>query len=305
MNLSAVVLTFNEQDNLPRCLESLGSLRCRLYLVDSGSTDATLEIGRQYGAKIVTHPFETHTRQWQWALENLPLTTEWVLALDADQSLTPDLAAEIVALFSGTHQFSARLDALDGIYLNRRQVFRGRWIKHGGYYPKYLLKIFRRGRVLLDHYDFVDHHFYVRGATVKLQHDLVERNSKEDDIAFWITKHVRYANLLAEEEYQRNIDGYSSMIQPSWFGSPDQRTLQVKTMWSRMPMYVRPVLYFLYRYFLRLGFLDGKAGFIFHFLQALWFRLLVDIYLEDRRTLSVTESQRRSPDVSEKSPSAK
>lgn len=304
MNLSAVVLTFNEQDNLPRCLESLGSLRCRLYLVDSGSTDATLEIGRRYGAAIVTHPFETHARQWQWALENLPFTTEWVLALDADQSLTPELAAEIVALFSGTHQFSARLDTLDGIYLNRRQVFRGRWIKHGGYYPKYLLKIFRRSRVLLDHYDFVDHHFYVRGATVKLQHDLVERNSKEDDIAFWITKHVRYANLLAEEEYQRNIDGYSRMIQPSWFGSPDQRTLQVKTLWSRMPMYVRPVLYFFYRYFLRLGFLDGKAGFIFHFLQALWFRLLVDIYLEDHRTLSVTENQRRSPDVSGKAPSA-
>jgi hypothetical protein len=256
-----------------------------------------LEIGRQYGATIVTHPFETHARQWQWALKSLPLTTDWVLALDADQSLTPELAAEIIDLFSGAHRLSARLGALDGIYLNRRQVFRGRWIKHGGYYPKYLLKIFRRDRVFFDRYDFVDHHFYVAGATGKLHHDLVERNSKEDDIGFWIAKHVRYANLLAEEEHRRMIEGGVGIIQPSWFGSPDQRTLQVKAMWSRMPMYVRPFLYFFYRYFLRLGFLDGKAGFIFHFLQAFWFRLLVDINLDDRRKLLQAAEQKRSTDV--------
>lgn len=287
MNLSVVILTFNEAENLPRCLESIRPLGCDVFVVDSGSTDGTRELARQWGATVAEHPFVTHALQWDWALRCLPVQSLWALAIDADQSLTPELAQELKELFWENGRRRRELDGLDGLYVKRRQVFRGRWIKHGGYYPKYLLKLFRRDRVRLDANDLLDHHFYVAGPTGKLRHDLVEANHKEDDIAFWISKHNRYASLMAREEWMRNraagaLDGKSqALLKPSFSGNPDQRTLRLKRMWWQLPLFVRPWLYFLYRYLVRFGWLDGKEGLIFHFLQGLWFRLLVDINLDE------------------------
>jgi glycosyltransferase involved in cell wall biosynthesis len=272
MKLSVVILTFNEEINLPRCLSSLRGLEAETFLVDSGSTDQTLEIAALYGAAVVHHPFETHAVQWAWALQSLPLSTDWVLALDADQSLTPEAVQELRALDPG---------AINGYYIKRRQVFRGRWIKHGGYYPKYLLKLFRRDKVALDSNDLLDHHFYVTEPTGKLRHDLTEQNTKEDDITFWIEKHNRYSTLMAREEFLRKQGDITSPLEASLWGSPDQRMLRLKQAWRRLPLLIRPFLYFFYRYILRAGWLDGKEGFIFHFLQAFWFRLLVDIKLEE------------------------
>jgi len=276
--LSAIILTHNEEQNLPACLSSLQLLGCPMFVVDSGSTDRTLEIAAQFGAVILEHPFTTHTQQWAWALKNVPVESEWVLALDADQAIMSELAAEIRTQLGAS--------AFDGLYVRRRQVFRGRWIKHGGYYPKYLLKLFRRDKVYLHAGDAVDHHFYVRGSCGKLHYDLIEANHKEDNISFWIDKHNRYAVLMAEEEQSNRGGGYEAPITASLFEGPDQRVMWLKRVWSRLPLFVRPALYFTYRYFLRAGFLDGKEGFIFHFLQAYWYRLLVDIKLDEIRNAS-------------------
>lgn len=273
--VSVVVLTFNEETNLAGCLEGVQAWAAEIFIVDSGSTDETRAIAAHYGAVVVEHPFETHSRQWDWALKTLPITSEWVLALDADQRVTPELGREIATLTP------ERLADIDGLFIKRQQWFRGRWIRHGGYYPKYLLKMFRRSRAVIDPADLVDHHFYVTGATLKLQQDMVEANHKEDDISFWIEKHNRYANLLAREEFRWRGGGRAAAIQPSLSGNPDQKILALKNLWRRMPLYVRPFVYFFYRYFLRCGFLDGKQGAIFHFLQAFWFRLLVDVKLDD------------------------
>jgi len=276
--LSLIVLTFNEEDNLEECLQSSAGVCQEIFIVDSGSTDRTLEIARRYG-KVECHPFETHSLQWKWALENLPLSNDWILALDADQRLTPELAAELQSMFSQGNV----PDDVDGFYLNRRQIFKGQWIRHGGYYPKYLLKVFRLSKVGLDPGDLVDHHFYVPGKTLKLRHDLVEDNHKENDISFWTAKHNHYARLLAQEELVRG-NTPRTLIRPAMFGTPDQRVLWLKNLWTRFPSYIRPSLYFCYRYFFRLGFLDGRQGFVFHFLQAFWFRLLVDINIEELKT---------------------
>src|SRR6266849_5850786 len=191
MNLCGIVLTFNEKDNLPRCLDSLRALGCPVVVVDSGSTDGTKEIALRRGSVVLEHPFETHAKQWAWALANLPVDAEWIFALDADQYLTEELTHALATFFRTC------APDIEGCYVRRRQVFRGKWIKHGGYYPKYLLKIFRRDKVYLHAGDAVDHHFYVRGSCGKLHYDLIEANHKEDNISFWIDKHNRYAVLMA------------------------------------------------------------------------------------------------------------
>lgn len=276
--ITAIIPTYNEEQNLEPCLQSLDGWIGEVFVVDSGSTDATVDIAKRYGARVVTHPFETHARQWQWALQNLPCTHEWILGLDADQRVTPELRDELGMLFT---REEARLEGVHGFYAKRRQVFRGRWIRHGGYYPKYLLKLARRSEVEIDVGDLVDHHFVVRGPVARLRHDVVEENRKEDDIGFWIEKHNRYASLLAREELNAERNSPPVAVPWSTMGDPDGRVRWRKRLWRRLPLYARPFLYFGYRYVLRLGFLDGKEGLIFHFLHACWFRLLVDVKRED------------------------
>jgi glycosyltransferase involved in cell wall biosynthesis len=272
--LAAIVLAHNEERNLPSCLGSLAGLAGEIVVVDSGSQDGTAAVIERFGGLRRDHPFVSHAAQWQWALSQVPDGCDWVLALDADQRLTPELEREIRVrlLPPGPGEVS-------GFFLNRRQVFRGRWIRFGGYYPKYLLKLFRKDRVAVPQGDLVDHHFRVEGRTENLRFDLIESNLKENEISFWIEKHNRYARLQAREELARRSSG-GVQARGGW-GSPDDRILMLKGVWARLPRYIRPALYFVYRYVIRLGFLDGKEGFIFHFLQAYWYRLLVDINLEE------------------------
>jgi len=287
--LTLVVLTHNEALNIRDCLKGMADWLTAVFVVDSGSTDHTVDIATSLGAAVYAHPFETHARQWRWALETLPITTDWVLALDADQQLLPELREELDAMFrTGIEPH------VSGLYLNRRQIFRGRWIRHGGYYPKYLLKIFRKGDVTIDEADLVDHHFVVSGETRKLRYDLVEDNRNEAAIAVWTDKHNRYAARQARQEMQERKERDARRAlrdplnddvsnQPKLFGNPDERVRWLKDVWSGLPLFVRPCLYVTYRYILRMGFLDGREGFIFHVLQAFWYRLLVDINLSELR----------------------
>ncbi|HEX5215706.1 MAG TPA: glycosyltransferase family 2 protein [Vicinamibacterales bacterium] len=270
---TVVILTFNEEQNLAACLEAVCPWAARVFVVDSGSTDATVRIAEARGATVLTHPFETHARQWQWALATLPIATDWVLALDADQQVSPELAAAIAA------HVAAPGDAR-GAFLCRRQVFRGKWIRFGGYYPKYLLKLFRRDAVSIDEGDLVDHHFMVADRTVKLDGDLIEDNRNEARIVEWTAKHNRYAVLQAQQEIRERREGTRLSI-TALTGAPDVRIRYLKQVWSGLPLFVRPCVYVFYRYILRFGFLDGKQGFVFHVLQGFWYRLLVDINIDE------------------------
>jgi len=271
--LSALILTRNEERNLSGCLESLDGWCTDIHIVDSFSTDRTVELARKYTANICQHAFEGHTRQRAWALRNLPFQHEWVIALDADHRVTPELRDELIRLFDYPPA------DIEGLYVKRREIFRGRWMRFGGYYPKYMLKIFRRGAAFLDDHEF-DYRFYVRGRTRTLRHDLLEANENEERISFFVEKHAKFASELAAEELRRRA-GLEYLVTPSPWGNADQRTLWLKTLWLRLPLYTRPFLLFFYRYFLRLGFLDGKEGFIFYFMQSFWFRLMVDIRIDE------------------------
>ena len=271
--VSVIVLTWNEERNLAACLDSVKDWAAAVFVVDSGSTDATGAIAASRGARWVSHPFETHARQWQWALATLPLSTDWVLALDADQRVTVELRESMARALGDAA-------GLAGMFVARRQVFRGKWIRFGGYYPKYLLKLFRRDRVSIDEQDLVDHHFVVNGPVTTLAGDLIEDNINEAAIAVWIEKHNRYAVLQARQDLAASGEplGLSAIL-----GPPDRRTRWLKQVWARLPLFIRPCLYVCYRYLFRLGFLDGKQGFIFHVLQGFWYRLLVDINTDELR----------------------
>jgi glycosyltransferase involved in cell wall biosynthesis len=275
--VTVIIPTRNEELNIERTLRSLHGFVKEIFVIDSESEDRTVDIARQYATDVVMLPYE-HGRiiPWifQWGLDHLPISNEWVLILEADQTPDGGLKRELDVLFA-----RPAIDA-DGFYLRRKQVFRGRWIKHGGYGKKHLLKLFRRGKGELDVLE-EDTRVYVQGRVDRLKGFLVEENLKEADILFYLQKHLRYADAFARDEHMRRQQGIQWKLRPRILGTPDERTLWLKTLYYRLPLYVRPWLYFLYRYVIRLGILDGKKGFIFHFLQAFWFRLVVDIRLEE------------------------
>jgi glycosyltransferase involved in cell wall biosynthesis len=277
--LTVLVVTRNEESNLERCLLSVHGFAGQIFVIDSESTDRTREIAARYADAVHVLAYD-HSRiiPWifQWGLDNLPIRHDWVLILEADQALPPALREEIAALLARPRVEEA------GFYIRRRQIFRGRPIRFGGYGGKHLMKLFRRDRCELDPAE-QDTRVYVRGPVGRLRAPLEEWNRKEDAILFYLEKHLRYADAFAREEIERRAGTLPWKLTPRLFGASDERTLWLKQRYYRMPLFLRPALYFCYRYFLLLGILDGKTGFIFHFLQAYWFRLVVDIRLEELR----------------------
>jgi glycosyltransferase involved in cell wall biosynthesis len=278
--LSVLVVTRNEERNVERCLLSVHGWADQVFVIDSESSDRTTEIACRYADSVVELPYD-HTRiiPWifQWALDNLPLRNEWVLILEADQALPPALKREMAALLAPQR---IAVIAESGFYIRRRQIFRGHPLRFGGYGSKYLLKLFRRSRSELDPVE-QDTRVYVRGKVGRLRQPLEEWNKKEDEILFYLEKHLRYADAFAHEELLRRRQNLPWKLTPRFFGTADERTLWLKTRYYRMPLFLRPCLYFLYRYFFLLGILDGGTGFLFHFLQAFWFRLVVDVRLAE------------------------
>lgn len=278
---SFIILTFNEEIHLPRLLRSISGLAAPVFVLDSGSTDRTPDICRAHNVCMKTHPFINHPQQWDYALKNFPVATPWIIALDADQMVTPELAAQLKAFRDDDY-----LD-VSGIYFNRKNIFKGKWLRFGGYYPKYLLKMFRTGVGYSDLNENMDHRFIVPGKNIVWKNGhIIEENLKENDIGFWIQKHNRYSDLVAEEEMQRRRSERTQTIKPSLTGTPDQRTAYLKRLWWKLPLLIRPFIYFFYRYFVQLGILDGKNGLIFHFLQAFWFRFVVDVKIMELKNKS-------------------
>lgn len=273
---SFIIITYNEEIHLPRLLASIKNLEAPVFILDSSSADNTITIAKNYGASILQHPFENHPRQWDFALKNFEIKTPWVICLDADQVVTPELNERLLHFKNEDHK------NIDGIYFNRKNFFKGRWIKHGGYSPFYLLKMIRYGVGYSDLNENMDHRFIVPGKTAIWKNGFIlEENLKENNISFWIDKHNRYSDLVAQEEVERMMQMRSQTIKPQFWGSPDERTAWLKQLWWKLPRYVRPLLYFIYRMFFQLGILDGRTGVIFHFLQAFWFRLVVDVKIDE------------------------
>ncbi|WP_316796693.1 glycosyltransferase family 2 protein [Pedobacter agri] len=276
-NFSFIILTFNEEIHLPRLLESIKGLNAPIYILDSGSTDKTISIAYQYNAEVKINQFINHPQQWDFALKNFEVKTPWTIGLDADQIVTPELY-QMLESFD-----NQRYENINGIYFNRKNFFQGNWIRYGGYYPIYLLKMFRTGVGYSDLNENMDHRFIVSGKTVvwKTGH-ILEENLKENDIDFWLKKHERYSDLIAQEELERMQNLRFQSLKPNLLGNPDEKKAWLKRLWWKLPLGIRPYLYYSYRMIFQFGFLDTKTARHFHYMQGLWFRKLIDRKIKDK-----------------------
>jgi hypothetical protein len=216
---------------------------------------------------VFSHPWSTYASQFQWALEQLPLRTPWVMRLDADERLTDELAKEIRG------QIAVAAPDVAAFEIKRRVYFWGRWIKHGGYYPTWLLRIWRRGKATIESRRMDEHCVVTGGRVARLRHDLIDENHK--GLTFWVDKHNRYADREVQDLLASPVEQFSVAGQ-----ARRRRWLKTK-LYRRAPRFVRAFAYWFLRYFLLLGFLDGRPGLVFHFLQGFWYRFLVDAKLEE------------------------
>jgi glycosyltransferase involved in cell wall biosynthesis len=271
-DLTVIILALNEEENLPHALGSVCGWAQAVFVLDSFSTDRTVDIARSYGCQVFQNRFENYSKQRNHALDGLPIVTEWVFFLDADEWLPPDLKAEIAERLAGN-------PSENGFYIKRRFFWMGRWIRRG-YYPVWILRLFRRGKGRCEERP-VNEHMVVDGGTGRLHRDFCHEDHR--DISHWIRKHDDYATREALELIRAQEGAGGAKV--SGLNSQASRKRWIREqIWNRLPLLVRPLFYFAYRYIVRGGFLDGRPGFTYHFLQGLWFPMLIDIkYLELKR----------------------
>jgi glycosyltransferase involved in cell wall biosynthesis len=270
LNLIVVVLTFNEENHIARCIRSVEGLADEILVVDSYSSDSTCAIAQSMGARVVQREWTSHFEQLNWALDGLDLKYEWILRLDADEYLTGSLKTEIESKLR-----SIRKD-VNGVFLRRSINFQGRLLRFGSVSRLPVLRIIRSGFGRCEE-RLMDERLLVEGATVIFERDLIDHNL--NDLTWWIEKHNRYASSEALEELKL-MRGESKIIKPQLRFSQKNR-VEVKRLireycYLHLPFFARAALYFVYRYIFRGGFLDGKQGFIFHVLQGFWYRFIVD-----------------------------
>ncbi len=266
--ISVVVLTYNEEKNIENCLKSVADWVEDIFVVDSYSEDKTIEIASKYTSHVVQRSFVNYSEQRNWSLENLPIQTEWIFNLDADHRVTDRLRDDLIKLF-----ISGKQKSICGVLVSRKVFFMNRWIKHGGIYPTYHAPLFKKGYGYCEK-KLYDQHFIVRGAIELLDGDIIDIVS--DSLERFTERHNKWSSL--EASYQLNrVDREFS------FDDERKKRRILRNAYFNAPLFLRVFVYFVYRYIFRFGFLDGKEGLIFHFLQCFWYRLLVDAKIYEYR----------------------
>jgi glycosyltransferase involved in cell wall biosynthesis len=269
--ITALILTSNEELHIRRCIKSLIDVVDQIVVVDSGSSDQTVEICKELGAEVYFNKWINYSNQFNWGLENTSIVGEWVLRIDADEIIDAELSSSILS--------AVKVSEKSGIvaYQVKRIInFMGRDIRWGGAGDLYMTRLFRRGCGRCES-RWMDEHIYVLGGDVaKLNGILIDRNL--NNIGWWIQKHNWYSTreaidlLNIKHKFSYDLKGWGNI------GSQANYKRWIKSnLYRYIPLPLRSFLFFLWRYFVLLGFLDGKEGFAFHFLQGFWYRYLVDL----------------------------
>ncbi|WP_035515766.1 glycosyltransferase family 2 protein [Pseudohaliea rubra] len=276
MTLTVIILTKNEARHIQRAIDSVATVADSILVIDSGSTDDTIAISERLGADVIHNPWRNYATQFNFALDHLPEETDWVLRLDADEIVTPDLAREIEATL---HKLGPEAK---GVYVSRRMHFLGRRIRRGGVFPIRVLRLFRHGAGRCED-RWMDEHILVDGATADLSGEIIDDNL--NSLTWWTEKHNSYASRevvdLLNLEY--GFMAHETVADLSGGQQAGVKRWLKERIYARLPGGFRAFVYFIYRYVVRLGFLDGKEGTAFHVLQGFWYRYLVDAKLHEVR----------------------
>lgn len=272
MKIIAVVLTYNEEIHLERCLASLAGVADEIFVVDCFSHDRTIQIADFHGAKVLQRAWKSHSDQFNWALDQLPASSAddvWIMRIDADEFLTPELAKEI------RRKLPDVPSSVAGIFVPRRMTFQGKLLRFGGIFPVQVLRIFRQG---LGHCEnrWMDEHVLVEGDTASFSGELIDDN--KNTLTWWTEKHNKYSTREVVDILNMEYGFMASETVAKLAGGGRagfKRWVKENIYW-RFPLGLRAFVYFCYRYILMLGFLDGRAGAAFHVLQGFWYRYLVD-----------------------------
>lgn len=263
-DVAAIILTKNEERNIERCLRSIEGFAARRIVVDSGSTDATISIARRLGAEVYVHAFENYARQFNWGLENTGIKNRWVLRLDADEAFPAELCSKLERILDEHAE-----DDVNGVLMESNFYFLGRLIRHGGP-KKRKIMIFRRGFGRIEDRR-MDEHTVVNGGRVL---ELTDRFDHYDfkDLDSWIAKMNWYATREMQD-YFESLNGEGEAMSEKRLAALRKKKFGF---YYRLPLFFRCLLLFVYNYVFRLGFLDGKEGFIYHWMYQRWYRTLVD-----------------------------
>ena len=243
-----------------------------VYVVDSYSTDETVAIAEQHDAKVLQHKFKNQADQFQWAMDTVDTDAEWILRLDADEIIETDLAERIAA------DLPALPADVTGVTFDRKHIFLGRWVRHGGRYPLTMLRLFRSGKGHVEQ-RWMDEHIVVdSGRVVHFAGGFADHNL--NDTGYFIDKHNKYATREALEVLNQRYALFPNAQELTAGRASPQAALKrfiKEKVYNRIPFTLSSLGYFLFRYIVQLGFLDGREGLVYHFLQGYWYRFLVGV----------------------------
>jgi len=267
VEISIIILTYNEEIHIQRCLESIKDFSENIFVVDSNSKDKTIEIAKNYTKNIFYGDFSSFSDKLNWAISELPIVTYWTMRLDADEILTEDFKRNF---FIELNKVSSKIG---GIYIKRQLWFLNKWMRYGDMYPTYSMRIWKTKEVICENRLLDEHMILNEGISITMDLDIID--NPLTSISNWINKHDKYSNLEVITYYIGKNN--ANEIQGRLFGKQEERKRWLKQMFYKIPLFVRPFMYFFYRYILKVGFLDGKKGFIWHILHGFWYRFLVDV----------------------------
>lgn len=266
-NITVLILTYNEEKNLKYALDNVKDWAKEIVILDSYSLDKTVEIAESFEAKVFYRKFDNFSAQRRYALNELPISNDWIFVLDADEYLTEELKDEISNLFKNEQTMK------DAYFIKRRFYWQGQWLKRC-FYPTTLLRFGKKGLIDCDDRPINEHLICKTQNIGYLENDFVDYNRK--DLNDWVLKHNGYATREAEQLMQKDKTKYN------FFASQYERKRWIRTnIWNKLPPVFRPFIYFTFRYFIQGGFLDGKKAFMYHFIDSFVYRTLIDFkYLE-------------------------
>ena len=291
LDVTTIILTYNEELHIRRCLENVCPFSKKVYVIDSPSTDHTVDICREFdNVEVVVHKYPgNQAAQFNWALDNVAIDTEWILRVDADEYLLPELVEEL------EQKLPDMPKDITGIELKRRHIFMGKWMRHG-IYPVIMMRMCRTGHGRYADRLMDEHMVLNSGRSIVLDNDFCDHSLI--NVSDYCRKHLDYAQreaaVVLDETYGLSSDnvqrGMGDVRKDEALGRQAEGKHKKKNRYNGLPLFWRSFAYFLFRYILKGGFMDGKEGFVFAFIQGWWFRTMVDVKLLEARKAMEAES---------------